>query len=360
MSATQNVTSAERNGGSRVAIAAPETGQTGQRDGPVHASVPRTFHETMPVDGPELSGGLRHDILGVGFSLVSYEDVIAAVRRWQASGEKHYVTLTPPHSVLMSQRDRDLKEATALASMTLPDGIGIILAAHLLRYPHYGRVSGPVLMLKLCDWGRDYGLRHFFYGGLPDVADILASRLSSQFQGLRVVGTYSPPFGEMTPAEDADVVCRINRCRPDLVWVGLGSPKQEKWMASHLWRIDAAAMIGVGAAFDFHSGRVRWAPPWMRRIGLEWAHRLACDPKRMWRRNINSVIFLTKVCCQHVAGLSRSWSSRESLDVVAGYGLPPDQQLQQPHAPDASGRFPIEESATTGGIRAHADSVGHA
>jgi N-acetylglucosaminyldiphosphoundecaprenol N-acetyl-beta-D-mannosaminyltransferase len=157
-------------------------------------------------------------------------------------------------------------------------------------------------MLKLCEWGRAHGLRHFFYGGQPGVADALADRLMAQFPGLRVADSYCPPFQELSPAEDAEIVGRINEAKPDVVWVGLGSPKQEKWMAEHVGKIDAAALIGVGAAFDFHAGRVKWAPAWMRKAGVEWVYRLAQEPKRMWRRNVNSFVFLAGVLHQWLQG----------------------------------------------------------
>lgn len=242
--------------------------------------------------------GKTYNILNLRFDLVDYRAVMETINRWRQNDERHYITLTPPHSVLMCYYDGDLRRATSQAGMTLPDGVGIILAANLLRYPHHGRVTGPTLMLKLCQWGRAEGYGHFFYGGLPGVADALADRLSDRFPGLKVAGVYSPPFRRLTPDEDARIIENINRCKPDVVWVGLGSPKQEKWMLEHFGKIKATTLIGVGAAFDFHSGRVRWAPEWIRRAGLEWAYRLVKEPKRMWHRNLDNPVFLTKVLVQ--------------------------------------------------------------
>jgi len=266
------------------------------------------------VQPPVQQMNVRRNILGVKFNLVSYQDVLTTVVRWRKGGERNYITLTPPHSVLLCHRDPQLRNATNKAALTLPDGVGIILAANLLRYPNFGRVSGPMLMLKLCDWGRAHGLRHFFYGGMPGVAETLRDRLISRFPGLIVVGYHCPPFRELTEAEDATVVKRINECQPDLVWVGLGSPKQEKWMSHHVDKVRAAALIGVGAAFDFHSGRVKWAPQWVRNTGMEWAYRLAVEPGRMWRRNVNSIAFLVKTLRQCVvpnSGRKTITSSRE-------------------------------------------------
>jgi N-acetylglucosaminyldiphosphoundecaprenol N-acetyl-beta-D-mannosaminyltransferase len=268
----------------------------------------RRRHRSAPLDAT--CAHTSRPVLGVGFDLVSYEDVLQAIENWRAKGQRHYVTLTPPYSVVMCCRDNELKEATQSATLTLPDGVGIILAALLLGYPHHGRVSGPTLLLKLCDWGRAQGLRHFFYGGAPGVADALVLRLSARFPGLTIAGTSCPPFRPLTPEEDRELVQRINETKPDVVWVGLGSPKQEKWMASHVDRIEAAALIGIGAAFDFHSGRVNWAPAWMRKMGMEWAYRLAHEPKRMWRRNVNSFVFLARVLHQRVMSVGGSASSR--------------------------------------------------
>jgi len=242
----------------------------------------------------------KYNILGTSFSLLSYEDVVEMIHDSKQNGEHHYITLTPPYSVLMCQRDIPLRWATENAALTLPDGIGIILAAKLLGYPNCGRITGPTLILRLCDRGREQGLRHFFYGGGPGVAAALAERLTAHFPGLTVAGSHCPPFHELSPEEDAEVLQQINSTKPDIVWVGLGSPKQEKWMAEHVDRIDATAMIGVGAAFDFHSGRAKWAPAWMRKMGIEWAYRLAHEPKRMWRRNVNSFVFLARVLHQRV------------------------------------------------------------
>ena len=239
-------------------------------------------------------------ILGVHFDLVDYDAVLSAVARWRGAGERRSVVLSNPHSVLMCRRDPAMGEATAGASLVLPDGVGIVWAARLLGLPHQGRVTGPELMLRLCEAGRAWDCRHYFYGGAEGVAQALAARMAELFPGLEVAGTWTPPFRPLMQEEDAEDVARINAGRPDVVWIGLGAPKQEKWMAVHLGRIEAAALIGVGAAFDYHTGRVRWAPDWVRRAGLEWAYRLAHQPGRLWRRNLDSPVFLGKVVWEKV------------------------------------------------------------
>jgi N-acetylglucosaminyldiphosphoundecaprenol N-acetyl-beta-D-mannosaminyltransferase len=243
----------------------------------------------------------RKRILGVDFDFTDYENVLETIQQWKRRSEKHYITLSNPHSVLLCRRNQKMAQATAAAAMTLPDGVGIILAANLLGYENKGRVTGPTLMLRLSDWGCRYNFRHFFYGGAQGVAKRLAKRFSRVYPGLQVAGTYCPPFRPISDKEDEQIVGMINGTKPDIVWVGLGAPKQEKWMADHLGKIRATAMIGVGAAFDFNSGNVKWAPHWMRKCGLEWVYRFAQDPKRMWRRNLDSPIFLLKVMWQRLA-----------------------------------------------------------
>jgi N-acetylglucosaminyldiphosphoundecaprenol N-acetyl-beta-D-mannosaminyltransferase len=136
------------------------------------------------------------------------------------------------------------------------------------------------------------------------VADRLAGQLTQRFPGLQVAGMLSPPFRPLTEQEDRDIVERINASAPTIVWVALGAPSQEIWMADHVGRINATAMMGVGAAFDFHSGNIRWAPAWMRRCGLEWAHRLAHEPRRLWRRNMDNLLFLAAILRQRAYGAS--------------------------------------------------------
>ncbi|HNY26112.1 MAG TPA: WecB/TagA/CpsF family glycosyltransferase [Candidatus Sumerlaeota bacterium] len=249
----------------------------------------------------------KSEILGIPFDLVDYASVFATVEEWRHQGRRSWLAITNPHSVMTCHRDPAMWDATVEAGMVLPDGVGITLAARILGYPHRGRVTGPTLMLRLCDWGREKGYRHFFYGGAPGVAEELAARLTERFPGLQVAGTYCPPFRPLAPEEDEEVVRLINAACPDIVWVGLGAPKQEKWIAKHRDRLMAPVCVGVGAAFDFHSGRVPWAPAWIRRAGLEWGIRLVLEPRRMWRRNVDSVLFLARVLG---AKLGRGKSSR--------------------------------------------------
>jgi len=160
-------------------------------------------------------------------------------------------------------------------------------------------VYGPDLMLAVCDAGRARGLRHFFYGGNPGVAAALGARLTARFPGLLVAGTFTPPFRQLSAVEMKGLESEIARVQPDIVWVGLGTPKQERFMAGPGRALDAGLLVGVGAAFDFHSGRVRQAPRWMRRSGLEWLFRLCMEPRRLGPRYLTTnPMFVLRVAAQ--------------------------------------------------------------
>jgi N-acetylglucosaminyldiphosphoundecaprenol N-acetyl-beta-D-mannosaminyltransferase len=253
------------------------------------------------------------EILDVPFHLIDYDRVLLTIESWRQKGTRQYVTFTNPHSLMVSRNDNEMRAALCGAGLTLPDGVGITLAARILRYAHSGRVTGPALMLRLCDWGRQFNYRHYFYGGEEGVADKLAQCLSAAYPDLQVAGAYCPPFRSLSAAEDEKIVARINATQPDIVWIGLGAPKQEKWMAEHAGRIHATALLGVGAAFNFHSGHVAWAPAWVRKCGLEWAHRLLCEPRRMFFRTLQNPVFLGLVLKQRFIAPSGPRKVKEPL-----------------------------------------------
>lgn len=251
-----------------------------------------------PIDGsPFISR--RAEICGVQFDLISRDEVVERIRSWRRTGSRGYVTFVNPYSVYLCKEDPEMELAVRNSHMTLPDGIGIVISADLLRYKHCGRLSGPEMMLHICDVGRQFGLSHYFLGGAVGIAERLAAKLKRKYPGLVVAGWCAPPFHELTHQEDAQIIAGINSVHPDLLWVGLGAPKQEKWIARHLWKIDTVAMIGVGAAFDFHSGNVPWCPASVRRMGLEWAYRLIHQPKKLWPRYLALPPFL--------GALARQW-----------------------------------------------------
>lgn len=177
------------------------------------------------------------------------------------------------------------------ADFSLCDGVGVIAAGYFWGL-NIKRYNGPILLLDCSRYGQSRGWRHFFYGGKEGVANLMAERLREQFPQLNVVGTYCPPFRELTPEEDEEIVEMINATKPDIVWVGLGLLKQEAWIAAHLNRVNAPWMVGVGAAFDYHSGAVPWAPAWIRTLGMEWLFRLVIQPKLRAKRYWWSLVFV--------------------------------------------------------------------
>lgn len=226
----------------------------------------------------------RVNVAGVGVSPTNIPEAVAAISGWIERGEKQYVCVTSVHGVVESQHDPALKAIHNHSGLTVPDGMPLVWLSRWAGHAEVDRVYGPELMLAVCARTAQAGYRHFFYGGAPGVADNLAQRLAQRFPGLTACGSYSPPFRRLAPEEDAAEVALINAAQPDIVWVGLSTPKQERWMGGHIGRIAAPVLIGVGAAFDFHTERVKQAPTWMQRRGLEWLFRLNQEPRRLWRR----------------------------------------------------------------------------
>ncbi|MDQ1511024.1 MAG: N-acetylglucosaminyldiphosphoundecaprenol N-acetyl-beta-D-mannosaminyltransferase [Actinomycetota bacterium] len=229
-------------------------------------------------------GYARVDVLGVGISAIDPDDALGEVTRWIDNGIQHYVCVTGVHGVMESQGDADLLRIHNESGLTTPDGMPMVWAARLAGAKNTQRVYGPDLMLAVCERAAQRGWGCFLYGATDEVLDQLRSNLADRFPGLKITGTHSPPFRPLTPEEDAAVVREINESGAQIVWVGLSTPKQERWMASHIGRLNACAIFGVGAAFDMHAGMLRQAPRWMQRSGLEWLFRLASEPRRLWRR----------------------------------------------------------------------------
>jgi N-acetylglucosaminyldiphosphoundecaprenol N-acetyl-beta-D-mannosaminyltransferase len=241
------------------------------------------------MEGRTVSNGQApHDdrvgVLGVRVSCIKMADAVATIERWIGQGRRNYICVRDAHGVMASRRNQRLREIHDEAGMVTPDGMPLVWFLRLSGNRRVERVYGPDLMRKMTAVSSERGYRQFYYGGADGVADKLKQVLTNAHPALEVAGTLCPPFRELTPEEDEAVVDLINAARPHIVWVGLGTPKQEFWMASHLGRIEAPVMIGVGAAFDFLAGTKRQAPLWMQRNGLEWVFRLCSEPRRLWRR----------------------------------------------------------------------------
>lgn len=229
----------------------------------------------------------RVDVLGVHISAVDMDGATSEISRWIRDQEQHYVCVTGVHGVMESQRDPELLRIHNESGLTTPDGMPMVWAGRRAG-ARISRVYGPDLMLALCALAELRGWSSFFYGGQAGIPERLSQCLLSRFPGLKVAGTYSPPYRPLTAEEDHDAVERINSSNPAIVWVGLSTPKQERWMAAHVGRVRAPVIIGVGAAFDIHAGTLRQAPRWMQRRGLEWLYRLIREPRRLWRRYLRN------------------------------------------------------------------------
>ncbi|MDX1510779.1 MAG: WecB/TagA/CpsF family glycosyltransferase [Nitriliruptorales bacterium] len=238
----------------------------------------------------------RVNVLGVGISAIDLSMAVERITEWIETREQHYVCVTGVHGVMESQRDPHLRKIHNESGLTTPDGMPMVWAAHRAGARHVDRVYGPDLMLSVADRAAQRGWTSYFYGGAEGVADRLARNLEDRFEGFRTAGTHSPPFRELTAQEDEQIVEMINDADPDIVWVGLSTPKQERWMAAHVGRLRAPVLVGVGAAFDMHAGLLPQAPVFVQRSGLEWAYRLAREPRRLWRRYLrNNPAFVARI-----------------------------------------------------------------
>ena len=240
--------------------------------------------------GPRIQGSLQtrrpsYSVLNVRVDATQIPDVIAQMKTWIAERNAcRMIAVTGMHGVMEAQHDANFKKILADADAVVPDGMPLVWLGRLRGHTLSRRVYGPELMMAFCERTAAEGCRHFLYGGAAGQVKKLAEVLLRKFPGIRIAGTYAPPFRELTEDEDAGVTKIINRAAPDVVWVGLGTPKQERWMHEHRAKLSAAVLIGVGAAFDIHTGTKPQGPVWMREHGLEWLYRLTQEPRRLWKR----------------------------------------------------------------------------
>ena len=237
----------------------------------------------------------RVNVLGVGISVLNLPTALAEVAAAIGERRKGYICVTGVHGVMEAQADPNFKAILNRALLCTPDGVPMVWAGKLNGFSEMDRVYGPDLLLTVCEWSVKSGCRNFFFGGAEGVAGLLAEKLKAKFPGLMVAGTFTPPFRALRPAEEKQLQESVRDSRPDIIWVGLSTPKQERFMAEYLSKLDATLLIGIGAAFDFHSGRVKQAPRWMQRSGLEWFYRLCQEPRRLAKRYLrNNPLFVWK------------------------------------------------------------------
>jgi N-acetylglucosaminyldiphosphoundecaprenol N-acetyl-beta-D-mannosaminyltransferase len=247
----------------------------------------------------------RVNVLGVGISKINLDSATAAVAKRLESGSRGYVCITGVHGVSEAQQDPAFRQILNQSFLTTPDGMPMVWMGKLQGAREMGRVYGPDLMLKVCEFTERRGYRHFFYGGGPGVAAELIRRLHQRFPGMQIAGSCTPPFRPLTPDEERDLGKQVAAARADIFWVGLSTPKQERFMAEYCQKLDARIFFGVGAAFDFHAGRIPQAPKWMQSSGLEWLYRLKCEPRRLWKRYLkNNPLFIARAFLQ-LTGLKK-------------------------------------------------------
>lgn len=236
-------------------------------------------------DVSTIEGALRttESVLGANIDALGWDTALTRIESWAGLHESRYVVFANAHVVVSATREEDFGRVVNGADMAMPDGAPVAWMLRRLGHPEQHRMSGPDLTWALLDRCASDSLPVYFFGSSRETLVNLAQRITETFPLLEVVGFEAPPFRPMTDAEDTETVDRINSSGARLVFVGLGCPKQEYWMAAHRGRVNAV-MLGVGAAFDFHAGTVSRAPQWMRNSGLEWAHRLWSEPRRLWRR----------------------------------------------------------------------------
>jgi N-acetylglucosaminyldiphosphoundecaprenol N-acetyl-beta-D-mannosaminyltransferase len=239
------------------------------------------------------------DVLGVKVSAINLSQAVALADQWLMADKPGYVCLTGVHGVMEAQSDPALRHILNNATVNAPDGMPMSWVGRLQGFQTMDRVFGPDFMLALCELAVERGYRNFLYGGKPGVAQALREALCRRFPGLQIVGTYTPPFAPLTEAQERELHNQVRTSNPHIIWVGLSTPKQEKFMAQYVNQLGVPLLVGVGAAFDFHTGQIRDCSQWIKRAGLQWLHRLMQDPKRLWRRYLrNNPVFLWKIAWQ--------------------------------------------------------------
>lgn len=247
----------------------------------------------------------RANVLGVGVHAIDLPGAVSIIENAVRESVKGYVCVTSVHGVMEAQRDSEFRDILNHALLVTPDGMPTVWVGRMQGNATMKRVFGPDLMLEVCRRSAGTGIRHFLYGGKPGIADELAEGLQRRFPGIKVVGTFTPPFRPLEPSEQLALERQLEAARPDIIWVGLSTPKQEKFMAANFRQFPCKLMIGVGAAFDIHTGHLKDAPKWIKDAGLQWVHRLCQEPNRLWKRYLrNNSAFLLAIGLQ-IAGLRR-------------------------------------------------------
>jgi len=243
--------------------------------------------EGQPMHDARFAQQYAH-VLGVNVSAINLDMAVDMADRWIAAKNIGYICVTGVHGVMEAQSDPVFRQILNHAFINVPDGMPLSWVGHTQGFGQMDRVFGPDFMTEMCRLSVERSYRHFLYGGQPGVAELLKDSLQSKFPGLQIVGTYTPPFRNLTAEEEVDIVTQVQESKPHVLWVGLSTPKQERFMARYVDRLQVPLLVGVGAAFDYHTGSIRDSPDWIKRTGLQWLHRLLQDPRRLWKRYLRN------------------------------------------------------------------------
>jgi N-acetylglucosaminyldiphosphoundecaprenol N-acetyl-beta-D-mannosaminyltransferase len=237
-------------------------------------------------------------LLGVKISRTNLISASEQILQWANDKARRYVCVAPVSTIVDAKRDAGYAAVINAADMVTPDGMPVVWLAHSKGYKDVGRTYGPDLMQQVCEQGQSRGTRHFFYGSTMETLAKLQTRLKALYPSMIIAGTYAPPFCPVPKREEQSILDQINQSGADVLWIGLGSPKQDFWISLNRPCLSVPVIIGAGAAFDFLSGVKPQAPRWMQKSGLEWLFRLACEPRRLWKRYlIGNVLFIWYVIC---------------------------------------------------------------
>ncbi|MFV1993788.1 MAG: WecB/TagA/CpsF family glycosyltransferase [Verrucomicrobiales bacterium] len=248
----------------------------------------------------------RINVLGVGISVLNLESATEQIHDALEQGRRGYICVQGAHGVIEAQDNPELLNAFNRSFLTTPDGMPtVLLGRHFFGKRQMERVYGPDLMVKVFNCQENRGTRHFLYGGNEGVAELLREKLLERFPNAQIVGTYCPPFRELTAEEESDLAAQMREAKPDITWIGLSTPKQDLFMQGYIDRLPTTLMIGVGAAFDFHAGLKPTAPHWVQSISMEWLYRLITEPKRLWPRYRSVVPRFLYLIARQMSGIDR-------------------------------------------------------
>ena len=238
-------------------------------------------------------------VLGVDVDAIDLDEALGRVAVLLQGSRKSYVCVAGVHGIMEAQRNPQLMEVYSGSEMTIPDGMPLAWVGRMQGHIAMPRVTGPDLMLEVFRRKEFARATHFLYGGREGIAEELRDKLRIQFPWVKIVGTYTPPFRALNPEEERDLQATVARLKPDVFWIGLSTPKQERFMAQYLSKLDTKVMIGVGAAFDIHTGRIKESPEWLKATGMQWFHRMCQEPGRLWKRYLyNNPRFIVRITAQ--------------------------------------------------------------